>query len=100
MANEKIRHLKYEKLRRQLVDSVAQWPHIYQHKIIGKNEEDFRQDIRELEQEFPLLNKVHSHLSRNGTYVSVTYEIRARDVDDIIRLWVASERVRECITVL
>ncbi len=97
---EKIRHLRYEALRRSLKETVEEWPHFYEHKIIGKNLEDFREGILEFERLFPRLNKKNSQISKNGTYLSLTYEIMARDVDEIIALWVASENLKEVITVL
>lgn len=96
----KVRHLRYEQLRRSLQDTVEQWPHSYEHKIIGKNGSEFVESVRAFEQNFPRMNKKSAHKSRNGTYLSLTYEIMARDVDEIISLWVASEELRDFVTVL
>jgi len=96
----KVRHLRYEALRRSLVETVTEWPYIYEHKIIGKNAETFAEGLRDFEMRFPRLNKKNSNLSRNGNYLSITYEILARDVDEIIVLWVASEEIEGFVTVI
>lgn len=100
IVSPKVRHLRYEALRRSLKETVDQWPHFYEHKIIGKNGNSFVQSVREFELQFPRMNKKSSHQSRNGTYLSLTYEIMARDVDEIIALWVASEELKDFVTVL
>ncbi len=96
----RVRHLRYEKLRRSLTESVEIWPVLYEHKIIGKNGNDFTDSLKEFEKTFPRLNKKTQNTSKNGTYVSLTYEILARDVDEIISLWVGSEEIKDFVTVL
>jgi putative lipoic acid-binding regulatory protein len=96
----KIRHLRYEKLRRSLCETVETWPTLYEHKIIGKNGENFRKGLKDFEQKFPRVNRKTEHLSKNGNYLSLTYEILARDVDEIISLWVGSENIQDFVTVL
>jgi putative lipoic acid-binding regulatory protein len=96
----KIRHLRYEALRRSLSETVESWPSLYEHKIIGKNTEPFLESIKGFEQHFPRLNRKQSNVSKNGTYLSITYEILARDVDEIISLWVGSEALKDFVTVL
>ncbi|MBN8554416.1 MAG: DUF493 family protein [Deltaproteobacteria bacterium] len=96
----KVRHLRYEQLRKSLTETVEKWPHFYEHKIIGKNAETFKEGLKNFEQQFPRMNKKSSHLSKNGTYLSQTYEVMARDVDEIISLWVASEEIPDFVTVL
>ena len=100
IVNPKVRHLRYENLRRSLEQTVLIWPHLYEHKIIGKNEENFLSGIREFESSFPRANLKNSVLSKNGSYLSLTYQISARDVDEIISLWVASEQVKDCVAVM
>ncbi len=100
VCSPKVRHLRYEALRRSLEETISSWPTLYQHKIIGKNGEDFIQSLKEFEHEFPRLNKLHNTESRNGTYLALTYEVLARDVDEIIALWVASENLKNCIKVM
>jgi putative lipoic acid-binding regulatory protein len=100
VCSSKVRHLKYESLRRSLEQTVLVWPHIYEHKIIGKNEDDFLNGIEEFETSFPHLNRKNRVLSKNGSYLSLTYEIQAKNVDEIISLWVASEQVQDCIAVM
>lgn len=95
-----MRHLRYEALRKSLQDTVEAWPYVYEHKIIGKNKDQFISSVKILEERFPRMNKKNSHISRNGTYLAVTYEIMARDVDEIISLWVASEELEDFVTVL
>jgi len=95
----KVRHLRYEALRRSLIETVKIWPYIYEHKIIGKNADTFKDALKVLETSFPLLNKKSMNLSKNGTYLSLTYEFRAKDVDEIISLWIASEDLQDSITV-
>lgn len=95
----KVRHLKYESLRRRLQDE-KDWPILYQHKIIGKNVSAFTTSLEAMRKDFPRLNLLDSTTSKNGTYKSYTFEILARDVDEIIVLWVASEQLEELITVL
>lgn len=99
-ATPKVRHLRYEALRRSLKETVEEWPYNYEHKIIGKNGVDFVESVRSFEQQFPRMNRKSSHKSRNGTYLSLTYEIMARNVDEIISLWVASEELKDFVTVL
>lgn len=96
----KVRHLRYEALRRSLTETVDSWPHLYEHKIIGKNAEAFQEGIKSFETEFPRLNRKQMNQSKNGAYISVTYELLARDVDEIINLWVRSEEVQDFVTVL
>lgn len=96
----KVRHLRYETLRKSLQDTVSEWPYVYEHKIIGKNQDDFLSGIKDFEQTFPRLNRKNSQISKNGTYLSLTYEFMARDVDEIITLWVASEQVKNFVTIL
>ena len=96
----KVRHLRYENLRRSLQETVSSWPHLYEHKIIGKNAEPFREGIKAFEQDFPRLNRKQAIESKNGAYISFTYEVLARDVDEIINLWVRSEEVLDFVTIL
>lgn len=96
----KVRHLRYEALRRSLTETIETWPSLYEHKIIGKNGDEFRASIKEFEEQFPRLNRKQSHTSKNGNYLSLTYEIMARDVDEIISLWVGSEALKDFVTVL
>jgi len=98
--SSKLRHLRYKALRRSLQETVAEWPYIYEHKIIGKNQDDFIESLENLEQTLPRLNKKTKNISRNGTYLSITYELLARDVDEIIGLWVASEKLKNFVTVI
>src|SRR4051812_18213970 len=96
----KLRHLRYEALRRSLTETIETWPTPYEHKIIGKNGDNFKESLKEFEQQFPRLNRKQSNVSKNGTYLSLTYEIMARDVDEIISLWVGSESLKDFITIL
>lgn len=96
----KVRHLRYEALRRSLSETVETWPTLYEHKIIGKNGDLFKDSLKAFEEEFPRLNRKQSHVSKNGKYFSITYEILARDVDEIISLWVSSESLKDFVTVL
>jgi putative lipoic acid-binding regulatory protein len=96
----KLRHLRYEALRRSLTETIETWPSLYEHKIIGKNGDTFKDSLKEFEQQFPRLNRKQSNVSKNGTYLSLTYEIMARDVDEIISLWVGSESLKDFITIL
>lgn len=96
----KVRHLRYETLRRSLTESNEDWPILYQHKIIGKNTEAFRESIDTFEKTFPRLNKLSATTSRNATYLAMTYEILARDVDEIISLWISSEVIKDLIKVM
>ncbi|MDB5038190.1 MAG: hypothetical protein JWQ35_1718 [Bacteriovoracaceae bacterium] len=98
--SSKVRHLRYEALRRSLTETVAEWPTLYEHKIIGKNGEGFQESLKDFEQKYPRLNKKHSNVSKNGNYLSLTYEILARDVDEIISLWVSSESLKDFVTIL
>ena len=100
LCSPKVRHLRYEALRRSLEETVTEWPLLYQHKVIGKNDDDFIDSIRAFEETYPRLNKMQSTVSRNGTYLALTYELLARDVDEIISLWVSSETLRHCIKVM
>lgn len=99
MASEKVRHLRYESLRKQLQE-IPYWPHRYCHKLIGRNGEPFRSSVEDLEGKFPEIKRMQESESKNGTYLSITYEIRAENVDDIISLWVASESVQDCVSIL
>ena len=100
VATEKVRHLRYERLRRSLQDSILIWPHLYCHKVIGKNDLAFLSGIDEFEKSFPSLHRQSSQVSKNGTYLSLTYSYAAKDVDEIISLWVASEQVEDVVTVI
>lgn len=91
--------MKYESLRRSLEQSVLLWPHVYEHKIIGKNTPLFLKGIEDFEQSFRVRRK-GEQLSKNSAYFSLTYQISANDVDEIISLWVASEQVKDCVAVL
>ena len=96
----KVRHLRYERLRRSLEQTILVWPHTYEHKIIGKNEQAFLDAIEDFETSFPHLARKSSMLSKNGSYLSLTYQLSAEDVDQIISLWVASEQVADCVAVM
>lgn len=98
LATPRVRHLKYESLRKGL-KTIKKWPHLYVHKVIGKNGENFETSLQTFEEKFPRLNKRDSGFSRNDKYISVTYELLARDVDEVISLWVASEELEEVVTV-
>lgn len=98
-ATSKIRHLRYEKLRKRLSE-IPYWPHRYRHKIIGKNEQLFIESLQSFEKQFPELSQTGMSESSKGTYISVTYELVAEDVDQIIALWVASEEVEGVMKVL
>jgi len=100
VATEKVRHLRYERLRRSLQDSILIWPHNYCHKVIGRNDPAFLSGIVEFERSFPSLHREGSQLSKNGTYLSLTYRYAAKDVDEIISLWIASEQVKDVVTVM
>ncbi len=100
LSSPTLRHLRYEALRRSLQETVDEWPLLYQHKIIGKNAEGFRDSIRGFEETYPRLNKLNATVSRNGTYLALTYEILARDVDEIISLWVSSETLKDLVKVM
>jgi|GEM_PF-2760758 len=99
VANEKIRHLRYEPLRKRL-NEIPYWPHRYFHKIIGKNGQDFLKSIEELEKKFPKIKRTQFGESRKGTYISLTYELSADHVDEIISLWLASEELMDCVKIL
>lgn len=99
-SSPKLRHLRYEALRRSLTETVETWPTLYEHKIIGKNADPFKESLKGFEERFPRLNRKQSNVSKNGTYLSLTYEIMARDVDEIITLWVESENLKDFITIL
>lgn len=99
VCNEKIRHLKYESLRRQLQE-IPYWPHRYTHKVIGLNANDFKQSIDEFESLFPGLKLISKNESRNARYLACTYELEANHVDEIISLWVASEELKDCVRVM
>jgi putative lipoic acid-binding regulatory protein len=100
LSSPNLRHLRYEKLRKTLETSILVWPHIYEHKIIGRNADGFKGGIQEFESSFPELKKRASTLSKNGTYLSVTYRLQAADVDQIISLWVASENLQDLVAVM
>ena len=95
----KVRHLRYEPLRKRLKE-IPYWPHRYRHKIIGKAGPSFEESVSGLEGKFPTLKRENLSESKNGTYVSVTYELMAKDVDEIIELWVESELVTDCVKIL
>lgn len=99
VANEKVRHLRYEPLRKQLSE-IPYWPHRYCHKIIGKNANEFLEAIKGFEEQFPQIKKTNESESRNGTYISLTYELEAQHVDEIILLWVVSEELPGCVKIL
>lgn len=99
IATDKVRHLRYEPLRKMLSE-VTYWPHRYCHKVIGKNGDAFVRSIQEFEERFPKMKKTHSGLSRKGNYLSLTYELKAENVDEIIMLWVASEELEDCVKIL
>ena len=99
VANEKIRHLRYEPLRRRL-NEIPYWPHRYLHKVIGKSGEPFEKSITQLEGKFPNMKRTQFGKSRNGTYISVTFELQADHVDEIISLWLASEEIEDCVKIL
>ena len=97
--NQKVRHLRYEPLRKRLME-IPYWPHRYCHKIIGKSGPDFEKSVSELESKFPNLKRELESESKNGTYLSVTFELMASDADEIIELWVESEQVQDCVKIL
>lgn len=99
MCNEKIRHLRYETLRKQLCE-IPYWPHRYFHKVIGINGEAFKNSIKLFEKQFPGLKSVGEVESRNGKYLALTFELEAKNVDEIISLWVASEELTDCVKVM
>ena len=96
--SEKVRHLRYESLRKRL-KKEKNWPLQYRHKIIGKNVESFHIEIKVLEEMFPRMNMLESNTSKNGTYLSLTYELRALHVDEIIELWIESEKIKDIVTI-
>lgn len=98
VANEKVRHLRYESLRRQLKEE--DWPMTYRHKVIGRYGDNFAQGIRDLQSQFPKLSQAALNVSAKGNYLSVTFEMKAEDVDEVIRLWLASEDIPDCLQVL
>ncbi len=97
--NPKVRHLRYEPLRKRLLE-IPYWPHRYRHKIIGKAGPNFEESVHDLEDKFPKLKRELEAESKHGTYLSVTFELIASDVDEIIDLWVESEQVRDCVKIL
>lgn len=99
MATDKVRHLRYEKLRQRLQE-IPYWPHRYCHKIIGKNAEAFREGIEAFENQFPSIQKKTENESKRGNYLSLTYELQAETADEIISLWVASEEIEDCLKIL
>ena len=70
------------------------------HKVIGKKGEAFEASLKDFEENFPKLVKKDSGLSRTSKYLSVTYEFSAKDVDEVISLWVASEELKDVVTIL
>lgn len=98
VASEKIRHLRYESLRKQLKEES--WPLRYEHKLIGRCGSLFSDGVRELQNQFPKLETKRLNKSSKGTYLSVTLEILAEDVDEVIALWVASEEIPDVVQVL
>jgi putative lipoic acid-binding regulatory protein len=68
--------------------------------VIGVNGDLFKESIEDFKRQFPDLIAKSSSLSRNGTYLSMTFELEARDVDDIISLWVASEEISDFVKIL
>lgn len=97
--NEKVRHLRYEPLRKQLRE-IPYWPHRYRHKIIGINGPAFEESVHALEEKFPNMKREALSESKNGTYLSVTFEIIAETADEIIDLWVESESVKDFVKIL
>lgn len=99
IANDKIRHLRYEALRKQLSE-IPYWPHRYRHKVIGKNTDVFRNSIQALESKIKGLKKTQEGESRQGSYISITFELQAKNVDEIILLWIESEAVEDFVKIL
>jgi len=99
LTNPKVRHLRYEPLRKRLME-IPYWPHRYRHKIIGKNNAVFENSVGDLQSKFPNLTRELLSESKNGTYISVTFELIADDADQIIELWVESELVKDCVKIL
>jgi putative lipoic acid-binding regulatory protein len=79
---------------------IPYWPHRYRHKIIGKAGPGFEESVHGLESRFPNMRREAASASKNGTYLSVTFELMADDVDEIIELWVQSEAVTDCVKIL
>lgn len=100
VCSTKVRHLRYESLRKSLEQTILLWPHKYEHKIIGKAGDGFDVGLKEFEESFPHLIRKGAILSKNGRFLSLTYQIEAQDVDEIISLWVASEQVKDCVAVM
>ena len=71
----------------------------YRHKIIGKNIETFVAGMEDLQRAFPRMNLLEKNLSRNEAYISVTYELRAENADEIITLWIKSEKIEGMVTI-
>ena len=99
LANEKVRHLRYEPLRKQLQE-ISYWPHRYTHKVIGNNNDEFKGAVGDLLAKFSDLEKKYEMRSKKGSYLSVTFEMKAKDADEIISLWLASEEMEELIRIL
>lgn len=100
VCTSKVRHLRYERLRKSLEQAILIWPHVYEHKIIGRAGGEFEGGLKEFEDSFPHLIRKGAILSKNGRFLSLTYQIEAQDVDEIISLWVASEQVKDCVAVM
>jgi putative lipoic acid-binding regulatory protein len=80
----------YEKLRALLSEEI--YPHLYVHKFIGLNTPAFRAAVEALEAKFPDAIQVSARESAptssygEANYLAYTYELTARNADEIIAL--------------
>lgn len=98
-SDPKVRHLRYEPLRRRLQE-IPYWPHRYRHKVIGKSTPQFEQSIEALQRKFPRLTREALGESKHGNYTAFTFELIAENVDEIIELWVESEQLDDYVKIL
>jgi len=85
---------------RTLLESNHSFPTRYIHKIIGKNSEDFKKSIQNLESEFKGLSRTSEKTSANGGHLALTYHFDAKNSEAVIELTTATHKMKDLIFIL
>jgi len=83
-----------------LLEKTHTFPTVYVHKFIGKNSDEFKGSVDELEKKFMNLKRTGEKLSANQGHLALTYHFKAKDSKAILELTTATHSLKDLLFIL
>ena len=83
-----------------MLEAQESFPIDYMHKVIGRNTSAFLNSVAALEKRFPAIRREGVRQSASQGHVSVTWVLRAQNVDEVIALLQETEHLVDLVMVL